>query len=151
MSTIDAATIATMSAIERDLQAWLEHFLRDQGGAAGTVHVLDGELDETLVLRASVNIPPKVQDVTRLIPKGKGMAGLAYVRHEPVFTCNLADDSNKDVRPGARAVDATAAVALPVDDAHGHVRAVVGIAYADERSFEEPVLASLMQAASTLP
>lgn len=137
-----------MSANEQDLQTWLEQFLREQGGVAGTVHVLDGE---TLVLRAAVNIPPKVQEVTRLIPEGKGMAGLAWARHEPVSTCNLADDRNKDVRPGAKAVDATAAVALPVDDAQGRVRAVVGVAWPDERTFEESVLGHLRQAAASLP
>lgn len=140
-----------MSANVQDLQAWLEQFLREQAAVAGTVHVLDAERDETLVLRASVNIPPKVQDVTRVIPKGKGMAGLAWLRHEPVSTCNLADDSNKDVRPGAKAVNATAAVALPVDDAHGQVRAVVGVAWPDERTFDDSVLSGLLHSAATLP
>lgn len=140
-----------MSANEHDLQAWLEQFLRAQGGVAGTVHVLDAERHETLILQAAVNIPPKVQDVTRLIPKGKGMAGLAWLRHEPVSTCNLADDSNKDVRPGAKAVNATAAVALPIDDARGQVRAVVGVAYPDERAFDDATLAKLLDAATSLP
>lgn len=133
------------------LQAWLESFLRDQGAVAGTVHVLDPQLVESLTLRAAINIPPKVQDVTRVIPKGKGMAGLAYERHQPVSTCNLADDGNKDVRPGAKAVDARGAVAVPVDDAQGRVRAVVGLAYADERDFDEPALRTLASAAARLP
>jgi hypothetical protein len=151
---INNATMRPTELDPDDLQAWLEQFLRDQGAVAGTVHVLDShdmQGEQTLVLRAAVNIPPKVQDITRVIPKGKGMAGLAYARHEPVSTCNLADDSNKDVRPGAKAVNATAAVALPVDDAGGQVRAVVGIAYADERDFDEATLAGLLRAAASLP
>ena len=37
--------------------------------------------------------------------------------------------------PGAKAVDARAAVAIPVDDEAGNVRAVVGIAFLEERDF----------------
>ena len=92
---------------------WLEDFVRSHGGAAGTVHRVDnGEL----VLEAAFNIPEPVRRVTARIPRGKGMAGLALERNQPVQTCNLRTDATGDVRPGARAVDAQAAVALPVHD-----------------------------------
>jgi hypothetical protein len=79
------------------------------------------------------------------------MAGLALERNAPVQTCNLKTDTTGDVRPGARAVDAKGAVALPVRDQAGQVRAVVGIAYADERELTEAALAELSVAASRLP
>ena len=60
-------------------------------------------------------------------------------------------DTTGDVRPGARAVDAQAAVALPVRDSAGEVRAVVGIAYADERDLSEAHLAELLESAGRLP
>jgi hypothetical protein len=79
------------------------------------------------------------------------MAGLALERHEPILTCNLKEDRTGSVKPGAKAVDARAAVAIPVDDDAGNVRAVVGIAFPDERDFSPADLALLRRSASTLP
>ena len=128
---------------------WLQAFLRDHGGVAGTVHVLAEAGD--LELAAAVNIPGKVQEIVRRIPKGKGMAGLAWLRNAPVSTCNIQSDDSADVKPGAKAVDAQAGVALPVRDGHGAVRAVVGIAYRDEKTLGADELAALEAAAATLP
>jgi L-methionine (R)-S-oxide reductase len=130
-------------------QAWLEEFVRDHGGVAGTVHVLSetGELH----LAAALKIPEKVQEIVRRIPKGKGKAGLAWERNEPVSTCNIQSDGSGQVRPGARAIDARAGVALPVTDARGEVRAVVGIAYSEEKTLGEGDLTALAAAAATLP
>jgi L-methionine (R)-S-oxide reductase len=127
---------------------WLERFLASHEGVAGTVHVREADV---LVLRAAVNIPPKVVEITRTIPHGRGMAGLAWERGVPVSTCNLGTDTTGDVRPGAKAVDAKAAAALPVFDAAGEVRAVVGIAWADDREIDEAALAGLGLAARDLP
>lgn len=115
---------------------------------AGTVHRLDGD---ALKLGASINIPPPVIEKTRVIPKGKGMAGLAWERNEVVSTCNLKTDTTGDVQPGARAVSAQAAVAIPVHDAAGALRAVVGIAFADDRQFSEAELSAFARAAEALP
>lgn len=130
-------------------QAWLEKFLADHGGIAGTVHRRSAP--DELELVAAVRIPPPVQQIVAKVPRGKGMAGLALERNEPVSTCNIQTDRSGDVRPGARAVDAQAAVALPVCDAKGEVRAVVGIAFAGEKTLSESELAELGRAAATLP
>ena len=133
------------------VEDWLRDFVQSHGGAAGTVHAVPADDPDRLVLLASVNIPPKVVEITRVIPKGKGMAGLALERGRPVSTCNLATDETGDVRPGAKAVDARAAVALPVRSADGRVRAVVGIAYADERTLSDAQLDTLTEAAAGCP
>ena len=129
-----------MDMPNENLSAWLSSFLAAQGAIAGTVHVVQGEL---LELRAAVNIPEKVQAVTRTIPKGKGMAGLAWERMQPVSTCNLKTDQTGDVRPGAKAVDAQAAVALPVLSAPGQLFGVVGLAFAGERELSQAELDAL--------
>lgn len=130
------------------MDLWLQDFVRGNGGAAGTVHrVLNGEL----VLEAAFNIPEPVRRVTARIPRGKGMAGLALERNAPVSTCNLKTDVTGDVRPGAKGVDAKAAVALPVRDSTGVVRAVVGIAYPDERDLSDAYLVELTKSAAQLP
>jgi hypothetical protein len=128
--------------------AWLSQLLRRHGAAAGTIHRL---VDGVLVLEAAINIPEPVRNVVARVPPGKGMAGLALTRGVPVQTCNLQTDDTGDVRPGARAVDAQAAVALPVRDAKGAVRAVVGVAFAQERELPREELDALAAAAATLP
>jgi hypothetical protein len=55
------------------------------------------------------------------------------------------------VRPGAKAVNAQAAVALPVRGAGGSVRAVVGIAFLGEREFSEEQVQAFERAAEDLP
>jgi hypothetical protein len=131
---------------------WLQQFLDAHEGVAGTVHRRVGTGDDAMLhLAAAVNIPPKVREITARIPHGKGMAGLAWARDAPVQTCNLQDDRSGDVRPGAKAVDARGAVALPVHDDQGDLVAVVGIAYADARELDEPALAKLRTAAASLP
>src|SRR5437773_6612074 len=131
-----------------DLDTWLADFLARNGGVSGTVHLYEGG---GLRLASAANIPEKVRQIVAWVPYGKGMAGLALERGVPVETCNLKEDDSGAVKPGARAVDAKAAVAIPVKTAEGAVRAVVGIAFADERRFSESEMGALTVAAATLP
>jgi hypothetical protein len=128
--------------------SWLHGFVTAHGGIAGTVHVLH---EDELALSAWHNIPPPVVERTRSIPKGKGMAGLAWERLAPVQTCNLQTDTTGDVRPGAKAVAAQAAVALPVLDEQHRLRAVVGIAFSHERELGPAEVEALSAAARGLP
>jgi hypothetical protein len=130
------------------IDAWLERFLADQGAVSGTVHFNE---NGTLKLASAVNIPEKVREVVAIVPNGKGMAGLALQRGEPVHTCNLKEDASGSVKPGAKAVDAQAAVAIPVRNQAGDIRAVVGIAFRQERDWSEEDLRSLASAASRMP
>jgi len=113
------------------------------GAIAGTVHRRHGE---RLHLTAAHNIPPPVIERTRVIPRGKGMAGLAWQRAAPVSTCDLQRDPTDDVRPGARAVDAGQAVALPVFEGEVLV-AVVGFAFRDVGDFDAADVAELARRA----
>jgi hypothetical protein len=104
-----------------------------------------------LALAASHNLPPPVIAKTQQIPKGKGMAGLAWERDQIVQTCDLKADQTGDVQPGAKAVNAGAAAAIPVHDAGGNVRAIVGIAFASERDLSPAELDGFRRAAEALP
>jgi hypothetical protein len=137
-----------MSEATNAIEAWLRQWLTQNGGVAGTVHLRQGD---DLVLTAAVNIPPPVVEIVKLVPKGKGMAGLAFERNSPVSTCNIKTDSSGDVRPGAKAVNANAAVAIPIHDARGEVRGVVGIAYMGEREMAGSELSRLTSEAEALP
>jgi L-methionine (R)-S-oxide reductase len=137
-----------MSVTTPSYQAWLESFAAEHGASAGTIHVQRGA---DLELVAALNIPPPVLNAVRHVPHGKGMAGLAQVRRAPVQTCNLKEDDTGRIKPGAKAVDARAAVALPVLDGTGQVRAVVGIAFMTEGEIPAEREQSLMSAAARLP
>jgi len=134
--------------LDESTNGWLRDLLARHGAVAGTVHVVRGDL---LAITAAHNIPPKVQEVTAAIPLGKGMAGLAWQHDKPIQTCNLKEDSSGAVKPGAKAVDARAAVALPVHDAAGAVRAVVGLAWTDERELGDGELSAIAKDAASLP
>ena len=127
------------------LEDWLRGFLARQGAASGTVHVVD---DDLLTIAAAVNIPPMVIEVTAKIPLGKGMAGLAWERGHAVSTCNLQEDRTGDVKPGAKAVGAKAAIAFPIG---APVRAVVGIAWMDEKALDDAEVARVEADARDYP
>jgi hypothetical protein len=139
-----------MATFERSeiAQRWLEDFIAAEGAAAGTVHVQRGE---DLFLVAASRIPEQVIAVVAVVPHGKGMAGAAQVRRAPVSTCNLQTGDAGPIRPGARAIDAQAAIALPVLGEDGQVRAVVGIAWMGEMEIDGEREAALMQAARAVP
>ena len=130
------------------LGAWLADFLARNRGTSGTVHLA---APGGLRLAAWVNIPEKLREIVAWVPEGKGMAGLAQQRGTPIQTCNLKEDTSGTVKPGAKAVDAMAAVAIPVKAADGRVCAVVGIAFADERQFVGGEIEVLSESAATLP
>jgi L-methionine (R)-S-oxide reductase len=129
-------------------QEWLESLVAQVGGIAGTVHTQRGE---DLYLVAAHNIPPPVIQIVARVPYGKGMAGLAQVKQAPVQTCNLQTDETGNIKPGAKAVNAQAAVALPVFDEAGAVRAVVGIAWSKEGEIGSDEEQALMKLAAALP
>src|SRR5437868_15016380 len=134
--------------IDESMNRWLRELLGRHGAVAGTVHFVRGD---ALEIAAAHNIPPKVVEVTARIPMGKGMAGLAWQHDKPISTCNLQEDASGAVKPGAKAVDGKAAVALPVHEASGVVRAVVGLAWADERDLTDALVATIAGDAASLP
>ena len=94
-----------------ELESWLQDFLANPKELPSTIHFVE---NDGLRLVSAVNIPPQVQQAVAWVPNGKGMAGLALERKEPIQTCNLKEDNSGNVKPGAKAVNARAAVALPV-------------------------------------
>jgi hypothetical protein len=122
--------------------------LRAHGAVAGTVHRPNAE--NTLELTAAVNIPPPVVKLVERVPSGKGMAGLALEKNEVISTCNIQTDTTGQVRPGAKMVGAQAGVAFPVRDANNKVRAVVGIAYREEKTILESEVVKMQAEAEQL-
>jgi putative methionine-R-sulfoxide reductase with GAF domain len=124
------------------LHATMDHF----GCQAGTVHLLE---DGVLKLSAHAGIPPTVVEIIATVPVGKGIAGLAAERGQPVSLCNLQTDTSGQARPGARATGMEGSVAVPML-AGGELRGVLGIAKAEAYDWSEAEKATLLEIAARL-
>lgn len=113
------------------LNATVAHF----GADSGTIHLIAD--DGALHLRAATaGIPQFVLDTVRIVPIGKGMAGLAAERAQPVTACNIQTDTSGDVRPGAKLTGLEGAIVVPMI-VDGEVRGSLGIANRRERVFTD--------------
>jgi GAF domain-containing protein len=125
------------------LAATMAHF----GAQAGTVHLLQpGESggEPLLALKASAGIPPHIADIVRTVPIGKGIAGLAAERREPITICNLQTDTSGQARPAARTTGMEGSIAVPMLTAAGELRGVLGIAKATAYDWSEEETALLL-------
>jgi L-methionine (R)-S-oxide reductase len=90
---------------------WLAEVLESFACQTGTLHRADGEwLDLVVHLGVPDFLIPKI---TR-IPFGKGIAGAAAERREPVELCNLQQDLGGVARPDARETKVSGSLAVPV-------------------------------------
>jgi GAF domain-containing protein len=132
----------------RDLQEVLRLTIQHFGADTGTIHLL--EPDGVLHLKAATaGIPEPVLQAVQLVPVGKGMAGLAVQRKEPVSVCNLQSDASGNVRPGARATGMEGAIVVPVFSGNQAVGAL-GIANRDARTFTAEETALLVDVGRAL-
>lgn len=126
------------------LRLTLEHFDAD----TGTIHLLEsdpgtGSRNVMHLKAASQGIPQEVLAAVQKVPIGKGMAGLAVERKQPVSICNLQTDTGGDVRPGAKKTGMEGAIVVPIlhgDEAVG----ALGIANRKPRTFDEQEIDTLL-------
>lgn len=135
-------------SLEQNLQKSLEAILSSYDCTVGTIHLLNPSTG-LLELRADLNLPPAVRSLTMEIPVGKGMAGLAAERAEPVQVCNLQSDSSGVVQPGAKEVPVAGAIALPMI-VDGKVYGVLGISKPCSYQFPPAEIERLLSAASVI-
>ena len=121
------------------LDLTIAHFRAD----SGTIHML--ESDGVLHLKAaSKGLPEAVLAIVRRVPVGKGMAGLAVERAEPVGACNIQTDASGSVRPGAKLTGMEGAVVVPIFQGEKAVGAL-GIGSRTERTFSADETALLIE------
>jgi hypothetical protein len=136
------------AAEHQDLETRLRAYLGDFGGIAGSIHLVHRD---DLLLIADANLPEPLRVAVSVIPRGKGMAGTAWLRGSPIQTCDLETDTAEGViRPGARAVGAGAAVAFPVRGPDGDVVGVVGIAFEASRDISASEIEELAAGAAAV-
>ncbi len=83
--------------LEQALRTVLEHFHSE----TGTIVLLDAE-KQLLHLAAQVGLPPRMLEVVKTIPVGKGIAGQVIAQGRPVTMCNLQTDTSGVAKPGAK-------------------------------------------------
>jgi putative methionine-R-sulfoxide reductase with GAF domain len=95
-------------------QEALQAALAELQAHSGTIHVKAPDQKLLLLAAWAGPMPEPVLNVIREIPWGKGMAGAAAERVEPVGTCNLQTTESPDVRPGAKATLLRGALVVPM-------------------------------------
>lgn len=129
------------------MQARLEEIVRQFGADTGSIHLLEGGV---LVLKAHVGLPQHVVDIVSRVPIGKGMAGLAAERNEPVTTCNIQTDESGNVQSGARATGVNGAIVVPIRDSHGNAQGALGLGVYRPYEYTEQETARLFAEAAKL-
>ena len=130
-----------------DMDGTLERILEQLGCATGTIHRLGpaGQLE----LVAQRGLPDQLLPRVQSIPIGKGMAGLAAQRREPVQVCNLQTDCSGSAQPAARMTGMGGSIAVPVL-AGDELCGVLGVATAAAHEFSPEEIAFLNRIAVRL-
>lgn len=116
-----------------DATAWLREVLAAFGCQTGTLHRADGDfLDLVVQLGVPDFLLPKIER----IPFGKGIAGAAAERREPVELCNLQQDLGGVARPDARETKVAGSLAVPVFSPDGtRVLGTLGVGMREPHDF----------------
>jgi GAF domain-containing protein len=131
-----------------NLAAVLDFLLDHFHGEVGTIHRLD-PADNILHLLTHRGLPEGLLPRVTAIPVGKGMAGIAAERRQPVSVCNLQTDGSGVAQPGARQTGMQGSVAVPML-AGGQLHGVLGVAKATTHQFDETEIGLLIRVAARI-
>lgn len=109
----------------------------------GTIHTLDPATN-LLHLKAYQGIPEFLLPKMTVIPVGKGMAGVAAERRQPVQICNLQTDESGVARPSARDTKVEGSMTAPLM-LDGELYGTLGIAKPVPYDFTDEETDALMQ------
>lgn len=130
-----------------NLQRKLEEIVRDFAADTGSIHLLENGV---LTLKAHIGLPPHIVPVVSIVPIGKGMAGLAAERNEPVSVCNLQTDESGKFPSGAKATGVNGAIVVPIRDAVGQMRGTLGIGVHRDYEYSPEEIQRLLTLAADL-
>ncbi len=140
-----------ITELEKPAPNWsaaLAEILQNFSCVTGTIHRTDS-VTGLLGLLAHQGIPPFVLDKINTIPFGKGIAGCAAERQEPVQLCNLQIDSTGVAKPAARQTHVQGAIAVPIVS-DGKVLGVLGIGKMQPYDFTEQEISALTAVAKVI-
>lgn len=120
-----------------DSATWLAEVLCSFNCQTGTLHRADGS-GEFLDLVVQSGVPEFLLPKISRIPFGKGIAGVAAERREPVELCNLQEDLGGVARPDARQTQVSGSLAVPVFSPDGtRVLGTLGVGMHAPHDFTE--------------
>lgn len=101
---------------EIDWKSLLQDILDEHECQTGTIHQID---DSGTILRLvfQIGVPEVLIEKIAQIPIGKGIAGVAAERGEPVTLCNLQQDLGGVAIPNARLSGVSGSLAVPIFNA----------------------------------
>lgn len=143
--------IKTINAAMRgnpDWQKVLDIILQAYDCQTGTLHHWN-DLRAMLELVAHRGIPRELMDKVERIPIGKGIAGAAAERMEPVQLCNLQTDNSGVARPRAKKTKVGGGVAVPIDMG-GLLMGTLGIGKTEPYDFTPVETNELLQIAHNI-
>jgi len=107
------AISASLNESSIDWQQVLSNIISSFNCTTGTIHFLETETG-VLNLQTQIGIPdfliPKLSEISI----GKGMAGIAAERRQPVEMCNLQTDTSGVARPSAKETKVEGSIAIPL-------------------------------------
>ena len=133
---------------DTDWHQFLETTITSFDCVTGTLHRLDAQ-DQQLKLVAHRGIPPQLMPIIQSIPIGKGIAGVAAERREPIEMCNLQTDTSGVAKPGAKQTQVQGTLAVPVLDGD-RLCGTLGIGKVVPYEFTEAEKARLMEIAGAV-
>lgn len=145
------ASIITSLQNKKEINDWQElitEIISSFDCTTGTIHILDSET-EMLKLQAQQGIPSFLLPKMKEIPIGKGMAGIAAERKEPVEMCNLQTDDSGTARPAAKETKVEGSIAVPMLH-DGRLYGVLGIAKPHPYDFTNDEKSSLLNIAEIM-
>lgn len=131
-----------------DWQAVLDATVEEFDCSTGTLHRLHDD-SQMLHLVAHRGIPKELLPIIEIIPVGKGIAGAAAERREPVELCNLQKDLGGVAKEGARKTQVQGSLAVPVQEGPD-LCGTLGIGKSTQHQFTEEEKARLMGIANEL-
>src|SRR6478735_3908473 len=132
-----------------DWNALLATILENFGCQTGTIHRATADRS-TLELVCQIGVPDSLVDKISSIPFGKGIAGAAAERKEPVELCNLQQDLEGVAKPDARKTGVSGSLAVPVFSHSGDVIGTLGIGKFAPYEFTDAEKKRLMEFASEI-
>ncbi|KAG1647862.1 hypothetical protein GQR58_030278 [Nymphon striatum] len=107
---------AISASLKQPVVNWkdvLSTIISSFGCSTGTIHFLEAETT-LLKLETQIGIPDFLIPKLSEIPIGKGMAGIAAERREPVEMCNLQTDNSGVARPSAKETKVEGSIVVPM-------------------------------------
>ncbi len=142
-----------MSIGMNDHSHWNAHLsgiLAEFGCQTGTLH-RTAPGTSSLVLVCQIGVPDALLEKISAIPFGKGIAGAAAERREPVQLCNLQQDLGGVARPDARQTGVSGSLAVPIfATVSAQVIGTLGIGMTQPHNFTPEQEQSLQQHARVI-